>query len=54
MNRPPPYFPQSQLTPPSEKKYRNFKLMVGAVIFVLTLVLIGAGLGIYYLVSWLF
>lgn len=53
MNRPPPYFPQNQLSPPSEKRYKKFKLMVGAAIFVLTLILIGAGVGVYYLIKWL-
>jgi hypothetical protein len=50
MNRPPPYFPQNQLSPPSEKRYKRFKMMVGAAIAVLVLILIGAGFGIYYLV----
>jgi hypothetical protein len=54
MNRPPPYFPQNQLSPPDEKRYRKFKLVVGALIFVLTLLLIGAGVGVFYLVKWLF
>jgi hypothetical protein len=53
MNRPPPYFPQNQLSPPSEKRYKKFKLMVGAAIAVLTLFLIGAGVGVYYLIKWL-
>jgi len=52
MNRPPPYFPQNQLSPPDEKRYRKFKVIVGASIFFLTLLLIGAGFGIYYLVRW--
>ena len=50
MNRPPPYFPQNQLSPPSEKRYKRFKIMVGVAIAVLILILIGAGVGIYYLV----
>jgi len=54
MNRPPPYFPQNQLSPPSDKKYRNFKIMVGSVIFFLVMLAIGAGIGIYYLILWLF
>lgn len=52
MNRPPPYFPQNQLSPPDEKRYRKFKIMVGFAIFLLTLVLIGAGVGVYYLIRW--
>jgi hypothetical protein len=53
MNRPPPYFPQNQLSPPDEKRYRKFKIIVGTVIFFLTLVLIGAGIGVFYLIRWL-
>jgi hypothetical protein len=47
------YFPQNQLSPPDANRYRKFKLMVGAGIAVLTLFLIGAGVGIYYLIQWL-
>jgi len=54
MNRPPPYFPQNQLSPPDEKRYRNFKIMLGALIFLLTILVIGGGFGIYYLIRWLF
>jgi hypothetical protein len=53
MNRPPPYFPQNQLSPPDENRYKKFKIVVGGVIFILTLLAIAAGVGIYYLVSWL-
>jgi hypothetical protein len=53
MNRPPPYFPQNQLSPPDEKRFRKFKLIVGATIFFLVLLLIGAGVGIFYLVRWM-
>jgi hypothetical protein len=53
MNRPPPYFPQNQLSPPDETRYRRFKFIVGAILFVLTLLAIAAGFGIYYLVVWL-
>jgi hypothetical protein len=54
MNRPPPYFPQNQLSPPDENRYRKFKLMVGAGIALLLILLVGAGIGIYYLIRWLF
>lgn len=54
MNRPPPYFPQNQLSPPDENRYKKFKLVVGALIGLLVLALIGAGIGIYYLLAWLF
>lgn len=53
MNRPPPYFPQNQLSPPSDKRYKRFKIMVGVAIFVLILILAGLGVGIYYLVKYL-
>jgi len=54
MNRPPPYFPQSQLSPPDEKRYRKFKVIVGLAIFFAVLLLIGAGFGVFYLIRWLF
>ena len=53
MNRPPPYFPQNQLSPPSESRYKKFKLMVAAAIFLVTLLLIGAGIGVFYLIKYL-
>ncbi|HEV7699484.1 MAG TPA: hypothetical protein VGO43_04585 [Pyrinomonadaceae bacterium] len=55
LNRPPPYFPQNQLSgPPDENRYRKFKLVVAALIVAGLGVLIAAGFGIYYLVRWLF
>lgn len=53
MNRPPPYFPQSQLSPPDPNKYKKFKLMVILGVSALILFLIGAGFGIYYLIQWM-
>jgi len=53
MNRPPPYFPQNQLSPPDENRYRKFKLMVAGSIVVVVLLLAAAGYGIYWLVRWL-
>jgi hypothetical protein len=54
MNRPPPYFPQNQLSPPDEKRYRKFKLIVGLLTTVLLLVIAGVVYGVYYLISaWL-
>jgi len=53
MKRPPPYFPQNQLSPPDENRYRKFKLIVGLSIVGLLLVLAGAIYGIYLLVAWL-
>ena len=51
MDRPPPYFPQSQLSPASDKRYKKFKLLVGVAIFGLCLLLFALGYGVYYLVS---
>ena len=51
LNRPPPYFPQNQLSPPDPNRYRKFKLIAGIVIVLLIALLVGAGYGIYYLVS---
>jgi len=51
---PPPYFPQSSLSPPDAKRYRKFKLMVfgGVVLFLLVVGSVVAG--IVYLLRWLF
>jgi hypothetical protein len=54
LNRPPPYFPQNQLSPPDEKRYVKFKLMMTGLAIALVAVLVGIGFGIYYLVRWLF
>ena len=51
MNRPPPYFPQNQLSPPDDKRYRKFKIVVALAAIVLILVLGAIGYGIYYLIS---
>jgi len=51
---PPPYFPQGSLAPPDKNRYRKFKL----VMVLLSLVLIGVlgvvGVGVWYLITWLF
>jgi len=52
MDRPPPYFPQSKLSPSSENRYKKFKLTIAVLLVALTSLLIGAGVGIYYLISW--
>jgi len=50
---PPPYFPQSSLSPPDEHRYRKFKLIVvAATVLVLTLVG-GVITGIIFLIKWL-
>jgi len=54
MNRPPPYFPQNQLSPPDENRYKKFKFVVAGLILLLIALLAGAGIGIFYLVRWLF
>ncbi|MFN2501526.1 MAG: hypothetical protein ABR530_05890 [Pyrinomonadaceae bacterium] len=54
LNRPPPYFPQNQLSPPDENRYRKFKLVVAAAIAGTLLALTALGFGIYYLIRWLF
>ncbi len=54
MDRPPPYFPQSQLSPASDKRYKKFKLIVALATLALILLLIGAGFGVYYLIKWAF
>ena len=51
MNRPPPYFPQNQLSPPNEKRYRNFKIIIASAVVFLLILLAGAGYGIYYLIK---
>jgi len=53
MNRPPPYFPQSQLSPPDNKRYKKFKFVVASIIIGVILLLTGLGFGIYYLIKWL-
>lgn len=54
LNRPPPYFPQNQLSPPDENRYRKFKFVVAGIILAAIALLTGIGAGIYYLVSWIF
>jgi len=46
---PPPYFPQSSLTPPDKHRYLKFKLIVGAVVVLILMVLIGIGWGVWHL-----
>ena len=50
---PPPYFPQSSLSPSDEKRYRKFKLAVIAGIFLLLLVVGGLVMTAVYLVKWI-
>jgi len=48
---PPPYFPQSSLSPPDEKRYRKFKLIVVSIIIALLLLVGVAVTGIVYLIK---
>lgn len=50
-DRPPPYFPQSSLSPQDDNRYKKFKLLVALSILCLILILVGAGYGIYYLIK---
>jgi hypothetical protein len=50
---PPPYFPQSSLSPPDEKRYRKFKFIVAAIIVSVLVAVAGAVAGLVYLVKWL-
>ncbi|MGD9560963.1 MAG: hypothetical protein AB7F88_01940 [Pyrinomonadaceae bacterium] len=51
MNRPPPYFPQNQLSPPDEKRYKKFKLIAALVAVALIALVALIGYGVYYLIS---
>ena len=48
---PPPYFPQGSLNPTDKNRYRKFKLIVGAVIVLLLLILGGVVWGLWSLVT---
>jgi len=50
---PPPYFPQSSLSPPDKNRYRKFKLIVAGIIVLLLAALGGVITGIVYLIKWL-
>jgi len=45
---PPPYFPQTSLTPPDKHRYLKFKLIVGAVLVAILMVLIGLGWAVWH------
>jgi hypothetical protein len=51
---PPPYFPQSQLSPPDEGRARKTKLALFGCLALLLLLLAGSVVGLYYLIRWLF
>jgi hypothetical protein len=50
---PPPYFPQSSLSPPDAKRYRKFKLIIAGLVVLLLAVVGGAVALIFFLVKWL-
>jgi len=50
---PPPYFPQSSLSPPDENRYRRFKLMVAGIVLLLLAILGGVIIGVVYMIKWL-
>ncbi len=54
LNRPPPYFPQNQLSPPDPNRYKKFKFVIAAIVVACFAVVVGLGFGIYYLIRWLF
>jgi len=51
---PPPYFPQGSLSPPDEKRYRKFKLVVAALISAIAIILGAVGVGVWLLIKWIF
>jgi hypothetical protein len=51
---PPPYFPQSSLSPPNEGRYRKFKLIVFGLVLLLLLLIGGGIVGLVYLLERLF
>jgi hypothetical protein len=50
---PPPYFPQSSLSPPDENRYRKFKFIVAGIILLVLVILGVAVTGVVYLIKWL-
>ena len=51
---PPPYFPQSSLSPPDRNRYRKFKAVIAGIVILLMAIVAGAVTGIVYLIKWLF
>ena len=51
---PPPYFPQSQLSPPDEGRARKTKLALFGCLALLLLIIGGSLVGLYFLIRWLF
>ncbi|HQZ82391.1 MAG TPA: hypothetical protein PLR83_04160 [Pyrinomonadaceae bacterium] len=53
LNRPPPYFPQNQLSPPDEKRYRKFKLIVASIAIGGLALITGLVYLIYLIIGWI-
>ena len=51
---PPPYFPQTSLAPPDKNRYRKFKLVMVGLSLALIALVGGVGLGLWYLLKWIF
>jgi hypothetical protein len=49
---PPPYFPQSSLSPPDDNRFRKFKLVIAGITVFLLIIVGGAITGIIYLIRW--
>jgi hypothetical protein len=50
LNRPPPYFPQNQLSPPDPNRYRKFKLVIAGLIVGGLAIITAIAFAIYYLI----
>jgi hypothetical protein len=48
---PPPYFPQSSLSPPDKNRYRKFKIAVASVVVLLLLIVGAVVVGAFYLIK---
>lgn len=51
---PPPYFPQSSLSPPDESRYMKFRLAIIGIGILLVLLFGGTIVGLVYLLRWMF
>ena len=52
--KPPPYFPQNQLSPPDPGRARKTKLAFFGCLALLLVLIGGVILGLFYLIRWLF
>ncbi len=53
-HKPPPYFPQNQLSPPDEGRAKKTKIALFGCLALLVLVVGGSLVGLFFLVRWLF